>query len=71
MYVLVSNYSIHVYVSDPIAMIICYFLMLSYICSYKTAINFIVRKNWTCMPSASGSYSRLAGRQNRDELQNF
>ena len=32
---------------------------------------FILRKNWTHMPSASGFYSRLAGKQNRNELQNF
>ena len=39
-------------------------------CVY-TAIAFIVRKNWTHMPSTSGSYSRLTGRRNWNELQNF
>ena len=29
-----------------------------------TVINFLVRQNWTYMPSASGSYSSLAARQN-------
>ena len=29
-----------------------------------TVINFLVRQNWTYMPSASASYSSLAARQN-------
>ena len=41
----------------------------------KTAIASLVRKNWTPTPSASGSYSRLAGgeagRQNVDGFQNL
>ena len=38
----------------------------------QTVIAFIAgEKNWTHMPSASGSNSRLADRQNRDELQKF
>ena len=39
--------------------------------SIQTVITFIVRKNWTHTSSASGSYGRLAGRQNMDELQIF
>ena len=37
----------------------------------STEITFVVWNFWSCTPSASGSYGRLAGRRNPGKFQSF